>query len=113
MFSFGVVGVRFVVFLYVVGVELFANAEKGTMEAFSWLVAGGSCMCLERMDLWMTHLVGVVMRETVWYVEIHTRRGDGADFEVVDYQQWRCGASVDFDSGVGVRGGHLLAFLAC
>jgi len=53
-----------------------------------------------------THLVGVVIRETVWYVESHTRRGDGADFEVIEYQQWRFGASVDFDSGVGVRGGH-------
>ena len=52
------------------------------------------------------HLVGVVIRETVWYVEIHTRRGDGTDFEIVDYQQWRFGASVDFDSGVGERGGH-------
>lgn len=43
-----------------------------------------------------THLVGVVS---------HTRMGDGADFEVMECQQWRFGASVDFDSGVGVRVG--------
>ena len=53
-----------------------------------------------------THLAGVVLGEFVGYVESHTRRGDGADFEVIEYQQWRFGASVDFDSGVGVRGGH-------
>ena len=50
---FGVFGVRFVTFLYVVRVELFSNSENGTREAFSWLVAGGSCICSERMDLWM------------------------------------------------------------
>ena len=53
LFSLGVCGVRFVMFLYVVGKELFANAEKGTSAAFSWLVTGGSCMCSERMDMWM------------------------------------------------------------
>ena len=53
-----------------------------------------------------THSVGVVSWETVGYVESHTRRVDSADFEVIDYQQWRFGASVDFDSGVGVCGGH-------
>ena len=47
-----------------------------------------------------THLVSVVIRETVGYVKRHTRRGDGADFEVIEYQQWRFMASVDFDSGV-------------
>ena len=52
------------------------------------------------------HLAGVVLGERVGYVESHTRRGDGSDFEVVEYQQWRLGASVDFDSGVGVRCGH-------
>ena len=53
-----------------------------------------------------THLMGVVLGEIVGYVESRTRRGDGADFEVIEYQQWRFGAPVDFDSGVGVRGGH-------
>jgi len=53
-----------------------------------------------------THLVGVVIWETVWYVECLTRRDDGSDFEVIEYQQWRFGASVDFYSGVGVHGGH-------
>ena len=53
-----------------------------------------------------THLAGVVIRETVGYVESHKRRGDGADFEVIECQQWCFGASVDFDSGVGGRGGH-------
>ena len=53
-----------------------------------------------------THLVGVVIWESVGYVESHTRRGDGADFEVIECQQWCFGASVDFDSGVGGRGGH-------
>ena len=52
------------------------------------------------------HLAGVVLEETVGYVESHTKRGDGADFEVIEYQQWRFGASVDFDSGVGLRVGH-------
>ena len=52
------------------------------------------------------YLVGIVIRETAGNVESHTRRGDGADFEVIEYQQWRFGASVDFDSGVVVRGGH-------
>ena len=53
-----------------------------------------------------TYLVGVVVRESVGDVESHTRRGDGSDFEVIEYQQWRFGASVAFDSGVGGRGGH-------
>ena len=64
-----------------------------------------------------TQLVGAVIRDTEGYVERHTRRGDGTDFEVIYYQQWRFGASVDFDSGVGVRGGHctqkLLYILLC
>ena len=53
-----------------------------------------------------THLMGVVFRDTEGYVESHTRRGDGADFEVIENQQWCFGASVDFDSRVGVSGGH-------
>ena len=53
-----------------------------------------------------THLAGVVLGESVGYMESHTRRGDGADFEVIEYQQWRFGALVDFYSGVGVHGGH-------
>jgi hypothetical protein len=53
-----------------------------------------------------THLAGVVIRGTVGYVESHTRRGDGADFEVIECQQWRFWASADFESGVGGRCGH-------
>ena len=53
-----------------------------------------------------THLMGVVLGERVGYVESRTRRSDGADFEVIEYQQWRFGASGDFDLGVGVRCGH-------
>lgn len=53
-----------------------------------------------------TYLAGVVLGESVGNVESHTRSGDGADFEVIEYQQWSFGASGDFDSGVGGRGGH-------
>lgn len=35
----------------VVDAESFENAEKGMRAAFIWLVAGGSSMCSERMDL--------------------------------------------------------------
>ena len=52
------------------------------------------------------YLVGVVLGESVGYVESHTRRGDGSDFEVIEYQQWHFWASVDFDSGIGVFSGH-------
>ena len=37
------------------------------------------------------YLVGVVLGESVGYVESHTRRSDGADFEVIECQQWRFG----------------------